>query len=38
MKLRWEAIPAGWSKVEEEAPVRPRQEKLTLKLDDDLVR
>jgi uncharacterized protein (DUF4415 family) len=38
MKLRWEVIPPGWKEVEDEAPVRPRKEKLTLKLDEDLVR
>lgn len=38
MKLRHALIPAGWSRVEAEAPVRRRKTQLTVKFDDDLVR
>ena len=31
-------IPADWSRIEDEVPVRPRKEKLTVKFDEDLVR
>jgi len=37
-KLREALIPAAWHKIEETAPVRPRRKKLTVALDEDVLK
>ncbi len=37
-RLRGALIPPGWSRLETEAPVRPRKKKVTVALDDDVAR